>query len=92
MQRSDRVEFDYDTQRWKAGCFELPVVNGDYVILTPKEILTRDEAWINQSDMLDKFHDICVALPDEGLRDQATTTFTSRSTSTTKEKESEPPR
>ncbi len=59
--RIERVRFDYDTRRWQSDYFELPVANGDYVILTPKEILTRDEAWINQTDLLDRFYDICAS-------------------------------
>lgn len=70
-----RVRFNYDTRRWEAAYFELPIANGDYVILTPKAILTRDEAWINQADMLDRFEEICVALPDEMLRIQASEHF-----------------
>ena len=31
----------------------LPWHAGDYVILTPCEVLTQDEAWINQGDMLE---------------------------------------
>ena len=85
--RIERVQFAYDTQRWQAGYFELPIANGDYVILTPKEILTRDEAWINQTDLLDKFHDICVSLPDEGLRAQVNDHFYKQINKRTKEKE-----
>jgi hypothetical protein len=70
-----RVSFDYVTRRWKNGSFELPSWNGDYVLLTPKEILTREEAWINQSDMLDEFTEICTALPDDALRLQVNEHF-----------------
>jgi hypothetical protein len=71
----DRVRFNYATRRWESSYYELPVADGDYVILTPKEILTRDEAWINQSDMLNNFVDICVSLPDDVLRTQASEHF-----------------
>lgn len=70
-----RVKFNYVTRRWTAAYYELPVVNGDYVLLTPKEILTRDDAWINQSDMLNRFEEICIALPDDVLRIQASEHF-----------------
>lgn len=83
----DRVRFDYDTQRWQADYFELPVANGDYVILTPKEILTRDEAWINQTDLLDRFYDICISLPDDDLRKQVNDHFYKQIGQRTKEKE-----
>lgn len=85
--RVERVRFDYETQRWQTGYFELPVIDGDYVILTPKEILTRDEAWINQTDLLDRFHDICVSLPDDDLRAQINEHFYQQIDKRTKEKE-----
>jgi len=85
--RVERVHFDYESRRWKSGYFELPVVDGDYVILTPKEILTRDEAWINQSDLLDRFHDICISLPDESLRTQINEHFYRQIDKRSKEKE-----
>lgn len=85
--RVERVRFDYETQRWQSGYFDLPVANGDYVILTPKEILTRDEAWINQTDLLDRFHDICVSLPDDALRTQVNEHFYRQINKRTKEKE-----
>lgn len=67
----ERVFFSYETRRWRAAKFELPCFSGDYVLLTPKEILTRDEAWINQPDMLERFTDIVAAIPDADLRAQA---------------------
>ena len=85
--RVERVRFDYETQRWQTGYFELPVANGDYVILTPKEILTRDEAWINQTDLLNRFHDICVSLPDDALRTQVNEHFFRQINKRIKEKE-----
>lgn len=66
----DRVAFDYALRRWKSGTFELPYINGDFVLLTPKVILTRDEAWINQGDMVDQFDQVCAAIPDSALRQQ----------------------
>lgn len=68
--RVNRVSFDYETRRWRPGQFELPSFENDYVLLTPKEILTRDEAWINQTDMLDQFAQVVTAVPDEELRAQ----------------------
>jgi hypothetical protein len=85
--RVERVRFDYETQRWQSDYFELPVANSDYVILTPKEILTRDEAWINLTDLLDHFHDIYVALPDGVLRMQINEHFYKQIDKRTREKE-----
>lgn len=63
-----KVRFDYERQRWRGETYELPWWDGDFVILTPKEILTKDEAWINRSDLLDRFSDIYASIPDEQLR------------------------
>ena len=63
-----KVCFDYERQRWRGATYELPYWNGDFVILTPKEILTKDEAWINRSDLLDRFSDIYASIPDDQLR------------------------
>jgi hypothetical protein len=48
----------------------LPFVRGEFVLLTPKDILTKDEAWINRPELLDRFRDIAEALPDSVLRAQ----------------------
>jgi hypothetical protein len=66
----DKVVFDYETRRWKSASFKLPFFQGDFVLLTPKEILTREEAWINQGDMLDQFTQVQVAVADDQLREQ----------------------
>lgn len=66
----EKVKFDYEKMRWQRGRFILPEFNGDYVLLTPKDILTKDEAWINREDLLNQFEEIYVALPNEQLRAQ----------------------
>lgn len=45
---------------------------GDYVILSPLNLnlLTRDETWINRSDMIGRLEQIALVLPDEQLRAQ----------------------
>ncbi len=45
-------EFNYNTRRWCSKKFALPYIDGDYVLLTPKDILTKDEAWINKYDII----------------------------------------
>ncbi|MFC1509772.1 hypothetical protein ACFL60_08850 [Candidatus Omnitrophota bacterium] len=65
-----KVKFNYDTRSWVSESFELPYIHGDYVLLTPKDILTKDEAWINRPELLDRFPEIAHALPDATLRAQ----------------------
>jgi CRISPR/Cas system-associated exonuclease Cas4 (RecB family) len=62
--------FDYERRVWCPRQYELPYVFDDYVILTPRDILTRDENWINRPDLLDGLERIAVSVPDEQLRAQ----------------------
>ena len=64
------AEFNYQTRRWCGKKFTLPYIDGDYVLLTPKDILTKDEAWINKHDIIGDFDDILKSIPNIELRAQ----------------------
>lgn len=83
----DKVTFDYTAKRWKGGKYELPAYGNDFVLLTPKEILTKDEAWINRSDLIDNFQDIYQSMPDEQLRSHVNEYFLRRLSEDAKEEE-----
>lgn len=72
-----RVIFNYTTESWEPKTFELPFIEGDYVILTPKDILTKDDTWINRTDLVRDFQNIPDAIPDEQLRAQINNYFRS---------------
>ncbi len=61
-----RAKFNYNTQTWATAQYDLPYTEGDFVILTPADLLTKDETWINRSDMLNSFD----LLPDVTDNDQ----------------------
>lgn len=63
-----RVSFNYETETWGAAKFKLPSYKGDFVILTPKDMLTKDDTWINRPDLLDRFEFIAESLPNDSLR------------------------
>lgn len=65
-----KARFNYQTRSWVTQTYELPFVGNDYVLLTPKDILTKDEAWINRPDLIDRFPEIANAVPDSVLRAQ----------------------
>ena len=65
--RVSKVIFNYNTRTWLSATFQLPYINGDYVLLTPKDILTKDESWINRPELLERFQDIANGLPNEVL-------------------------
>lgn len=71
----DKVRFNYETDTWERGVFDLPSFNGDYVLLTPKDILTRDDTWISKPDLLDNFAVIPKAISDDALRAQVNNYF-----------------
>lgn len=64
-----KVRFNYKTESWVSGTFNLPSYNDDYVLLTPKDMLTKDETWINKNDVVNKFHDIVGAISNNQIRD-----------------------
>lgn len=64
------TKFNYETRSWKTSYYELPFIDGDFVLLTPKDILTKDEAWINKNDLIGDFDEVSESLPNEVLRSQ----------------------
>ncbi len=53
--RVERARFDYGTQTWATESYFLPKLREDFVLLTPTDMLTRDDTWINHGDMIGKF-------------------------------------
>lgn len=66
------TKFNYETRSWQTAHYELPFIDGDFVLLTPKDILTKDEAWINKHDLVGDFDEVSASLPNEVLRSQVT--------------------
>lgn len=73
----NNVRFNYESQNWERGRYDLPWLGADYVLLTPSDILTRDENWINRTDLIRHFDEIPVAIPDAVLRSQVSNYFAS---------------
>jgi hypothetical protein len=68
--RVPRVRFSYETRTWATESYYLPRLRHDYVLLTPIDILTRDDTWINQADMISKLAHLPEAVPNAQLRAQ----------------------
>jgi len=66
----DKVYFDYELERWMPKEFNLPFVFEDYVILTPRDILTKDDNWINGNDLRGDFRRICNSIQNDQLRNE----------------------
>lgn len=65
-----RTKFNYEFGVWEGATFELPWLVDDYVLLTPEDILTKDDTWINKEDLRRDFPTIREAIPNEALRAQ----------------------
>lgn len=65
-----RVAFNRQTETWMSGAYRLPNLDGDFVLLTPKDLLTREDTWINHTDMVHSFDQLLMAVDDAQLRDQ----------------------
>lgn len=75
----DKVRFNYATEVWESRRFDLPWDGEDYVLLTPKDILTKDENWINRDGLLKyDYNDIVASIPNDQLRAQINNYFSSR--------------
>jgi hypothetical protein len=72
-----KASFNYETEAWQVETFELPYWGRDYVILTPRNLLTKEETWINRAGMFDEFGDIVAAVPNDQLRMQLGNYFAS---------------
>jgi len=66
----EKVQFNYKTRTWMAKTYRLPACNEDFVLLTPKDILTKDDTWINKSEMVGNFRNIISTIPNDQLRGQ----------------------
>jgi hypothetical protein len=65
-----RTQFNYVVGAWEDGTFELPWLADDFVLLTPEDILTKDDTWINKEDLRRDFPTIRDAIPNDALRGQ----------------------
>jgi hypothetical protein len=66
----DKVHFNYDTETWEARAFVLPYFRDDFVLLTPKKMLTKEDTWINRDDLISDFDMVRAAIPNDQLRAQ----------------------
>lgn len=59
--------FNYKTRSWASKKYLLPFIDGDYVLLTPRDILTKDDMWINQHDIIGDFENIVSSMSNSAL-------------------------
>jgi hypothetical protein len=74
-----KTSFNYHTETWETCDFVLPIFNdgvrSDFVLLTPEDMLTKDETWINSQDLLRRYDHIANSIPNEDIRAQINNYF-----------------
>jgi len=70
-----RAYFNYKTETWASKTYQLPAFDGDFVLLTPQDLLTKDELWINQNDLIGDYSEIVESISNAQLRAQVNNYF-----------------
>jgi len=70
-----KVHFNYETETWEARSFLLPHFEGDFVLLSPKDMLTKEDTWISRQDMLSDFDMVRESVSNAELRAQINNYF-----------------
>lgn len=71
-QFSVRCLFNQQLNVWQPRTFTLPMLfrgDGDFVVLTPLDMLTKDESFICHSDLQGQFRQVTAALSNQSLRE-----------------------
>ncbi|MDD2736714.1 MAG: hypothetical protein PHF56_22505 [Desulfuromonadaceae bacterium] len=87
---SVRCKFNKELMTWTPKSFVLPyfyMEDGDYIVLTPLDILTKDDAFICHSDLSNQFRRITNALENASLRSSINDYFQRRLPPSPKQKE-----
>lgn len=67
--------FNQKLRRWESRPYTLPFIHGAFVLLTPRDILTKDDTWISREGLMGDFDGIIEALPNDVLRSQVSDYF-----------------
>ena len=70
-----RAQFNYETETWASKTYTLPWFVDDYVLLTPQDILMKDELWINRRDLVGDYDEIVESIANDQLRAQINNYF-----------------
>lgn len=65
---TDRAFFDQKLSRWMPRTYKLPKFGNDYVLLTPEDILTKKDVWINKDDLSERLQFLPEGVENDELR------------------------
>ena len=69
------VAFNYHTETWSDRWYRLPWYQDNFVLLTPADILTRTNTWINRSDLFNMYSEVVESVPNDQMRAQINNYF-----------------
>lgn len=72
-----KTRFDYRTESWASDRFLLPKYGKEFVLLTPVDMLTKDDAWISHRDFIEDFSTILSSVSNDQLRGKIDNYFVS---------------
>ena len=64
----NRAYFDFEIGEWRDKEFYLPIFEDDFVLLAPRDMLTRDDTWISHDGLMRKFKRLPQTVGDVTLR------------------------
>ena len=64
--------FDFEKEIWKSQKYYLPAWGSSYVILVPRDFLTRNNTWINRDDLISDMKSLPETVGDDILKSQLT--------------------
>jgi hypothetical protein len=70
-----RALFDYKTETWRPATYTLPRLGNTFVLLMPRDLLTREETWINRTELIERFDELPEAVENAQLRAQVENYF-----------------
>jgi hypothetical protein len=70
-----RVRFNYQTEAWQHGQYYLPARGSEFFLLTPIDILTKEDTWISNHDLISGFDRLPNAIPDDQQRSRVNAYF-----------------
>jgi hypothetical protein len=71
----ERAYFNYKTETWVSKTYRLPAFFDDFVLLTPQDLLTKDDLWINIRDLVGDYDEIVDSIHNVQLRAQINNYF-----------------
>jgi len=70
-----RAYFNYKEQKWENKEYYLPTFKNNFVLLTPSDIIRKDESFVSYNDLVCNFDNFVSNLENEELRDRINTHF-----------------